>query len=257
MNKVILEEFKKPIYAIDIALYVIFVISGFILLNFSEIGLNDPTPYAPFIFYTFAFFTILAYFANRRKGDYELLMFGLIDVIVATFILINMYALEGKFIMADSVLIYSIAIVINKAIMCNKLLKERNLNFFPKVSVTILLIILGVFIVSSLYNKIEVGVMILGYYFIIFGLLSLLEPLMAIISQNKSFHKYVFEMLSYEEEIAEREGMVEEKEEKKEEKKIRAKKVTKSSIKKPAAKKVAATKAKKPIKNRTIKKIKK
>ena len=231
-EQTVLKEFTKPIYAIDAVLYGIFVVLGFILLNFSEIGLNDPTKYAPFLFYGLAFFIILAYFLNRRKGDYELLLFGLINVIVATFILINMYGLAGRYVMSDAVLIYSIAIVINKGIACQRLLESKNINFFAKIAVTILLLILGVFVVSSLYNKIEVGILILGYYFIIFGLLSLLEPLMAILSQNKAFEDYMFEVLAYD------------REEKEDEEPIKKKSKT-------------VSKSNKSIKNRTIKKIKK
>ena len=57
--------------------------------------------------------------------------------------------------------------------------------------------LLGVFIVSALYTKIEVGSLILGYYFIIFGLLSLLEPLISILTRNIKLENYILEFLSY------------------------------------------------------------
>ena len=49
---------------------------------------------------------------------------------------------------------------------------------------TVILTILGVLVVANIYNKIDVGNTILGYYFLVFGLISLLEPLMYILLSN-------------------------------------------------------------------------
>ena len=184
MNKVILKEFEKKYVIIDIIFYCLIVALGFVLLNFGEMGLSNPIKYAPYMFYTIAFFSILAYFANRRKDEYELLLFGFINVVVATFILVYTAYPDSGFILADAVLLYSIANVLNKGYSCKKMVQERDINFFTKISITALLLFLGVFVVASLYNKVEVGILILGYYFIIFGLLSLLEPLNSIVLRN-------------------------------------------------------------------------
>lgn len=197
MKRVIIKEFEKTYLILDIMLYTIFVVVGFILLNFSEIELLNPIKYASPLFYMFGFFSLLAYFLNRREGDYELLIFGFINVCIASFILIYVSFPNSAFIMADAVLVYSIANVINKGYHCKLLLNKKDINFFPKVSVTILLLLLGVFIVSALYTKIEVGSLILGYYFIIFGLLSLLEPLISILTRNIKLENYILEFLSY------------------------------------------------------------
>lgn len=197
MKRVIIKEFDKTYLILDIMLYTIFVVVGFILLNFSEIELLNPIRYASPLFYMFGFFSLLAYFLNRRQGDYELLIFGFINVCIASFILIYVSFPNSAFIMADAVLVYSIANVINKGYHCKLLLNKKDVNFFPKASVTILLLLLGVFVVSALYTKIEVGSLILGYYFIIFGLLSLLEPLISILTRNIKLENYILEFLSY------------------------------------------------------------
>ena len=232
MNKVVVKELERKLLVIDIMLYCVFITVGFILLNFPSIDALSPIEYASPLFYMFAFFSLLAYFVNRRKGNYELLMFGFINVIVASFILIYESYPDSGFILADAVLVYSLAIVLNKGYHCGVLLKERNVNFYIKVSVTILLLFLGVFVVSSLYNKIEVGSMILGYYFIVFGLLSLIEPLMEILTNNKDVEKMMLGILSYGEEDT-----------KKPEKKI--KEIKKQ---KPEAKEKATEKEEKPVK---------
>lgn len=237
MNKVVLNEFKRKILIFDVLLYIVFIVVGFMLLNCAECGLNNPFTYTPFLFYIFAFFSILAYFVNRRKNDYEFLLFGFINILTGTFILVYRNFPDCGFILADAVLLYSIANVLNKGYSCSRLLKEKNVNFFPKVSIAILLLFLGVFVVSSLYNKVNAGSYILGYYFITFGLLSLLEPFMEILMDNKELKKYILNVLSYEEE------KVEIKEEK-----VKAPRKTTKKVE---------PKKKPQLKNRTIKKIKK
>ncbi len=197
MKKVVIKEFDKTYLILDIMLYTIFAVVGFILLNFSEIELLNPIKYASPLFYMFGFFSLLAYFLNRREGDYELLIFGFINVCIASFILIYISFPNSAFIMADAVLVYSLANVINKGYHSKILLEKKDINFFPKAAVTILLLLLGVFVVSALYSKIEVGSLILGYYFIIFGLLSLLEPLISILTRNIKLENYILEFLSY------------------------------------------------------------
>lgn len=208
MKKIVIKEFDKAYLIVDIMLYTVFVVTGFILLNFSDIELLNPIRYASPLFFMFGFFSLLAYFLNRREGEYELLIFGFINVCIAAFILIYVSFPNSAFIMADAVLVYSLANVINKGYSCKALLEKKDINFFPKVSVTILLLLLGVFVVSSLYTKIEVGSLILGYYFIIFGLLSLLEPLITILTRNVKLENYIMDFLSYENKEEEAEEIV-------------------------------------------------
>ena len=201
MKKVVFKEIDKNLIILDIMLYSVFVVTGFILLNFSDIELLNPIRYASPLFYMFGFFSLLVYFLNRQTRDYELLIFGFINVCVGAFIMIYVSFPDTGFIMADAVLVYSIANVVNKGYTCKELMQKKDINFFVKLSVTILLLLLGVFVVSSLYNKIEVGSLILGYYFIIFGLLSLLEPLMSILINNVKIERYFLDVLSYDKDI--------------------------------------------------------
>ncbi len=234
MNKVVLKEFEKKYIIVDIIFYCVLVVLGFMLLNFAEMGLSNPIKHAPFMFFSIAFFSILAYFVNRRKDEYEFLLFGFINVVVATFILVYTAYPDSGFILADAVLLYSIANVLNKGYSCKKMVEERDINFFTKVSITALLLFLGVFVVASLYNKVEVGVLILGYYFIIFGLLSLLEPLNSIVLENPSLQKRIFNALSYDQ--VEKKETPAVKEEEKEE-------VAPAPVKKTTTRKVATKKA--------------
>ena len=249
MKKEIIKEYDGRLVILDIMLYCVMATAGFILLNLTSMDMLDPVKYAPSLFYMFGFFSLLVYFANRKRGDYELLIFGFINICVATFILFYSSYPDSGFILADAVLVYSIANVINKGYSCKNLIGKKDINFFPKVSITILLLVLGVLVVSSIYNKIEVGTLILGYYFIIFGLLSLLEPLVMILTKNVKVEKYILDFLSYNDD-----------EDEEIEEEIKPKKVAKEKInntKKTESKKVEDKKeVRKPkqIKKKTIKK---
>ena len=165
-------------------LYVIYAVVGYILLRVSDVVSFDSVDCASPLFYMFGFFSLLTYFLNRRKDDYEQLFFGFINIVTATFLLVNAYYPNAGFVMADALLIYSIAIVLNKGYHAKKLLEKGDINFFVKLPMTVILTILGVLVVANIYNKIDVGNTILGYYFLVFGLISLLEPLMYILLSN-------------------------------------------------------------------------
>ncbi len=244
MNKVVLKEFEKKYIIVDIIFYGLLAVLGFVLLNFGEMGLGNPIKHAPCIFYTIAFFAVIAYFVNRRKDDYEFLLFAFINVVVATFILVYTAYPDSGFILADAVLLYSIANILNKGYSCKRLIEHKDMNFFTKISITLLLLFLGVFVVASLYDKVELGIIILGYYFITFGLLSMLEPLNEILLNNPTLKKQIFTLLAYdkkEEKKEEVKEVVVEKEEVVEEKPVK-KTVKKAPAKKAAAKKTTAKK---------------
>ena len=263
MNKVVLNEFKRKHIIFDIIFYSVFVLLGFALLNFADMGLKNVIKHAPCIFYTFAFFSILVYFANRRKDDYEFLFFGFINVMVGSFIIVYPHYPNTGFILSDAILLYSIANVLNKSYSCKRLIEEKNINFFVKMAISILLLFLGVFVVSSLYEKVDLGILILGYYFATFGLLSLLEPLSSILFEDAEIKGYIFNFLSYNKEVKKAEKVeekVEAKEEVKEEKPVAKKPVKKTTTKKATAKKTtkkATTKKKTTKKTSTRKTTKK
>lgn len=201
MRKKIIKEFNKPIYAIDIMLYTIICIIGYMLLNaeFSDtIAVYD---YIVSIFFVSGFFSIFAYFLNRREDDYELLFLGLINICVSCFILFNSKNNNVGFIISNSLLFYSLAYFLNKIVHVYKLIKKKSLNFIPKCAVMILVFILMLIATMSVYDKVEVAYVIYGYYFIGFGLLSIIEVLLILLINGKSVRKKMINFLDYKEEV--------------------------------------------------------
>ena len=197
MRRRVVKEFDKTIYAIDIMLYAIMGIIGYMLLQFSGMPNLDVEQYIIGIFFIFGFISLLAYFLNRRKGDYEFLFFGAINILVAVFIKLNAVHNDLNYIVSVSLLFYSLAYFLNKIIHVCKLVKDKNLNSIPKISVSLLVVVLTLVTMVTVYTKFDVAIMIYGYYFIGFALLSLIEVLLILLFNGKTFRKKLIDMLNY------------------------------------------------------------
>lgn len=191
MKKVVIKEFDRTLLGVDLMLYCFFVVVGYIMLRFPELDSIKATEYISPIFYMFAFMSLVAYFVNRRPNDYEFLFFGLINIIVGTYVLVNELFPNSCLIVGSAVLIYSIANVLNKGYHTNKMINNNDINVFAKLAITILLTMLSLIVVVDLYNHEEGTSMVLGYYFMGFGLVSLLEPLLMILTRNPKIEKYL------------------------------------------------------------------
>lgn len=184
MNKVVIKELDKTFLGIDLMLYCIYVVMGYILIGFPEVEILNPMEYSPVLFFMFGFFSLVAYFLNRRVGNYEYLFLGLINVMVATFVLVHAFFGNDALIMALVISIYSLSIILNKSYYLVHMLKNKDINFYPKTITVILLIFIGLLTVSPIFAKYAAANMILGYYLMAFGLVNLLEVLLTILIRN-------------------------------------------------------------------------
>ncbi len=184
MKKVVIKELDKTFLGIDLMLYCIYVVMGYILIGFPEVEILNPMEYSPVLFFMFGFFSLIAYFSNRRVGNYEYLFLGLINVMVATFVLVHAFLGNDALIMALAVSIYSLSIILNKSYYLVHMLKNKDINFYPKTITVILLIFIGLLTVSPIFAKYAAANMILGYYLMAFGLVNLLEVLLTILIRN-------------------------------------------------------------------------
>ena len=184
MKKVVIKELDRTFLGIDLMLYCIYVVMGYILIGFPEVEILNPMEYSPVLFFMFGFFSLVAYFLNRRVGNYEYLFLGLINVMVATFVLVHAFFGNDALIMALVISIYSLSIILNKSYYLVHMLKNKDINFYPKTITVILLILIGLLTVSPIFAKYAAANMILGYYLMAFGLVNLLEVLLTILIRN-------------------------------------------------------------------------
>lgn len=191
MKKIVIKEFDKTLLGVDIMLYSFFVVVGFMLYYYRDVEVIRPIEYVAPIFYMFAFMSLVAYFINRRPDDYEFLFFGLINIIVGTYVLVNEYYSDSCFIIGSAVLIYSVANILNKGYHTKKLIQKNDVNFYVKLSVTFLITLLGLLVISDLFSSESITNLVLSYYFMGFGLLSLFEPLLMVLTKNPKVERYL------------------------------------------------------------------
>lgn len=184
MKKVVIKELDRTFLGIDLMLYSIYVVIGYILLCFPEIEILNPMEYSLVLFYMFGLFSLIAYFSNRRCNDYEYLFLGLINVTIGSFVLANILFGNDALIMALAVCAYSLATILNKSYHLFNMFKNKEVNFYPKTISVILLVFIGFLAISPLFAKYAAANMILGYYLMAFGLVNLLEVLLTILIRN-------------------------------------------------------------------------
>lgn len=197
MKKIRIKEFKRAILVIDIILYCVILFLGLSLLELDSLINMSILILSQVILNIIGFFSILAYCANRRKNDYEFLIFGFINLLVSCFILINDNFSDIGLVMANGMLVYTISYTINKLYNAYRLYKERNINFLPKFCVSVMIFATGVYLSIMFYSKVNIGSYILGNYFLLFGLLSLIEPLMIFLFRNPNVENKVKKVLKY------------------------------------------------------------
>ncbi len=192
------KKIEKASFIAKIIFYAIYVIIGIILLKYPEIELLEPMRYSTPIFYVLGFLSIIIYFIHREEDNYEELFLGLINILAGSYILFYSYYSNTSFILGNTILVYSIAVLLNKGWNCIRLSRANDIKMFPKFAVTILLTLLGTLVINNLYSNITMQTIILGYYFLCFGAISLMEPFMTLIIKNKKINKYLMDVLEEE-----------------------------------------------------------
>lgn len=252
----------------NLILSVIVIIIGIITTVFKSFGLVDIVLYASILFYVFAFFSIIAYFVKRNKGDYETLLLSLINIITATV----MFVLKGQdelMVLGLGMTLYTIMMVFNRMYKIICLKNENSFMWIVKFVTTFLIGVLGALTAYNLFNEVSVQTLLYGYYFITLGVIMTLENTIDLVVTDDKFDKAMKKIIAEEdsknklEEIKEEKVVKEEKTVKevktvkpKKEVKVKAEvKEEKKVVKKPTAKK--ATTKKVAVKKETKKPVQK
>lgn len=252
----------------NLILSVIVIIIGIITTVFKSFGLVDIVLYASILFYVFAFFSIIAYFVKRNKGDYETLLLSLINIITATV----MFVLKGQdelMVLGLGMTLYTIMMVFNRMYKIICLKNENSFMWIVKFVTTFLIGVLGALTAYNLFNEVSVQTLLYGYYFITLGVIMTLENTIDLVVTDDKFDKAMKKVIAEEdsrsklEEIKEEKVVKEEKTVKevktakpKKEVKVKAEvKEEKKVVKKPTAKK--ATTKKVTVKKETKKPVQK
>lgn len=190
--------FKKlskvnPEILVNIVLNLITMLIGIILMSYPAFGLLNPLYYISLVFYIFSFFTVIAYFLQRKNENYELLFLSLINILTATF----MYLYQNKtaaFMFGTSLLIFVLLNILNKGIYSLKFKSEKNYKWFFKLLEVTLIGVVGIFTIVNLYNEVSVITMMFGYFFVTYGIINMIEPLFELGIETKYFKKLLNEI---------------------------------------------------------------
>lgn len=193
--KKIINESGKTHLAVDIMFYFVYVFIGILMLKFPQIEELKPIEYAPIIFYMLGFFSLLSYFVNRRPKNYEFLFLGLINILVGTFITFFSSYEDTGFILGNAILIYSLFTILNKGYHTIMLAKEKNINMYAKASITIMLVLLGFLVLQNLFKATTMQTLVLGYYFLTFGIMSLVEVALVLLLRIDKLKNYFQDLI--------------------------------------------------------------
>lgn len=173
-----------------IILSVFLICLGIFNLVYPYIGMEDLLFFTSMIFLLFAFVTLLCYLWSRKDGDYELLLLTITNIIVGVFLYLcrekNIQVILGTAVLAFFV--QAIAIKVRQILYLKK--KEDDL-FFPKLTIAVLLSVLTLLVVFNLYTGTTVQTMLFGYYFIVYGILWLLDCTLGLLVKTKKVKKFL------------------------------------------------------------------
>lgn len=177
-------------YISYIILSVFLIGLGIFNLLFPYIGMEDLLFYTSMVFLLYAVVTFSCYMWSRKEQDYELLLLTITNIIVASFLFLcrdgNIQVVLGTAIIAFY--LQALGVRYNKL----KLLKkQKNNTFYAKLTTTILLTILTALVSYNLYTDKTVQTMLYGYYFIVYGIIWLLDLILHFVTNTNKFNKYI------------------------------------------------------------------
>lgn len=173
--------------------YGLTIVIGVLLMVYPQIGILEPVYYISIVFYTLSFITCLFYFLGRRKNDYESILMALINVVIASY-LFMVQDKSSTEVLGIAVSAYTILIIFNKMYRAYILKKNEDILWGVKYITSLLLAFLGLLTMFNLFNEISVVILMFGYYFILFGIINLMEPLVELLFEFngiKNFLKYI------------------------------------------------------------------
>ena len=164
---------------IDIIMYSIILVIGYILLLFSDINESSQTPmYVYTSLYVLSFFSIIAYSLVRKESKYYYLLLSLLSIVFATIIMVGRdttkYTLYNL-AFAEIVISYTIFNAVMDVIDIKTLNKQK---LYVKIPITLVSLVVGIIITTVIYSKMFLSLYIMSYYFIALGLFKILETCM-------------------------------------------------------------------------------
>lgn len=177
---------------IDIIMYSIILVIGYILLLFSDINESSQTPiYVYTSLYVLSFFSIIAYSLVRQERKYYYLLLSLLSIVFATITMVGCdttkYTLYNL-AFAEIVISYTIFNAVMDVIDIKTLNKPK---LYVKVPIILVSLVVGIIITTVIYSKMFLSLYIMSYYFIALGLFKILETCMYVLIDGPTINKRI------------------------------------------------------------------
>lgn len=182
-------------------LYVLYVVVGILMLMFPSFGISNQVFFISMIFLILAFFSFGLYFLNKKYSDYDMLYLSIINVAVGVYL----YLFKNDTIsstLAVSCLVFSVSFLISRAYNIYLLYQKNNYIWLVKIITTVLICFLGSLTTTNLFKELTVPVLMMGYFYLAFGVVCILEPIFELFISDKKFSKYVENLLNEDEKKA-------------------------------------------------------
>lgn len=173
---------KKQI--VDLITAIILIICGSALLVFPFFGVIDIKLIFMSVLAVYSFMNFIQFLLVRDSKDYE----GLFTSIASIIVLIIAWRLNIKEIpwyLALSLFIWIIFMALIKLKKADYYHDRENKTWILKVVTLIIFVLCGLLVTINLYYANDVQVIILGFFYLIHGILELLDPLTVYLIESK------------------------------------------------------------------------
>ena len=183
-NKVVMAE---------LVTYLVMFLIGVFAIAFPVLGFHKPVLYSAVIFLVLAFFSFGGYFYTKEnKVNYELLIFSLICIVTACFMLIA-EPLNVSNVLGTGFLGFTVLTVLNRIYYIYNLKRRDNELYLLRSIALILLLFIAILSIQNFYRSYsEVRSIIIGYYFLSYGAIAFVEMLLFITINPIAFKKFVY-----------------------------------------------------------------
>ncbi len=167
---------------VDIIVATLFIILGLITIILPTFNITNIKLILAIIFSGYTLFNLGQFYLTRKSKDTEGLFTGIISLLILVGILFIDYK-ENYFNLALIMFIWIAAVSFVKLNKCDYYHDRKNKMWIYKVIALGIFVVVGIVTCFNLYT--DNKLLILGYYFLINGILELIDPLLLTILEKK------------------------------------------------------------------------
>lgn len=178
-----LEE-VKPDKLVDIITYFAVLMLGIVIVILSFGNINNYLDFMTNLFYILTLIFMVSYFMCRKYQNYEKLFLALSSAVITGYLFFLRNS-TSVLLLGTSLFIYIILVVSVKSVSMIKLHKKKKNGCQSKVICILFLALIGISTGIILTSQLFYHVLIYGYFFMVFGIVCLFEPILCILSKDQ------------------------------------------------------------------------